>query len=185
MPVLRVRVTSHQLWWRHNAKSEKTANGKKKKRPWQWRNERSMIVFSGIVCSAGHKLAYKKSNNAFVTLNNDFFGHSWCDLPMISTRDFVTRENHWQLPHSWPKIIIHGNSCIILYIINSHNGLVPVRCQAIIWTNDDLLLIRPLKTNFIGISIRHMSNFRAMMKSKPMSRGFETSRDLTRRHLTI
>ena len=30
-------------------------------------------------------------------MNNDFFGHSWCDLPMIFTRDFVTRENHWQI----------------------------------------------------------------------------------------
>ena len=24
-------------------------------------------------------------------------GHSWCDLPMIFTRDFVTRENYWQI----------------------------------------------------------------------------------------
>ena len=26
-----------------------------------------------------------------------FLGHSWCDLPMIFTRDFVTRENHRQI----------------------------------------------------------------------------------------
>ena len=46
------------------------------------------------------------------------WGHSWCDLPMIFTRDFVTRENNWQnrLTRD-PKIVIHGNSCIILYII--------------------------------------------------------------------
>ena len=30
-------------------------------------------------------------------MNNDVFVHSWCDLPMIFTRDFVTRENHWQI----------------------------------------------------------------------------------------
>ena len=30
-------------------------------------------------------------------MNNDILGHSWCDLPMIFTRDFVTRENHWQI----------------------------------------------------------------------------------------
>ena len=30
-------------------------------------------------------------------MNNDFLGHSWCDLPMIFTRDFVTRENYWQI----------------------------------------------------------------------------------------
>ena len=44
-------------------------------------------------------------------MNNDFFGHSWGDLPMIFTRDFVTRENH-----------CHGNSCIILYIKNPPNS---------------------------------------------------------------
>ena len=60
--------------------------------------------FSRIVCS-GHKIACKKWNNTFVTVINDFLGHSWCDLPMIFirdepmifTRDFVTRENHWQI----------------------------------------------------------------------------------------
>ena len=30
-------------------------------------------------------------------MNNDFWGHSWGDSPMIFTRDFVTRENHWQI----------------------------------------------------------------------------------------
>ena len=38
---------------------------------------------------------------------------------MISTRDFVTRENHWQItPLVTKKIVIHGNSCIILYIFS-------------------------------------------------------------------
>ena len=35
-----------------------------------------------------------------------------------------------------------------LTIIGSDNGLSPGRCQAIIWTNDDILLIGPLGTNF-------------------------------------
>ena len=30
-------------------------------------------------------------------MKKQFFGHSWGDLPMIFTRDFVTRENHWQI----------------------------------------------------------------------------------------
>ena len=33
-------------------------------------------------------------------------------------------------------------------IIGSDNGLLPVRCQAIIWTNAGILLIWPLGTNF-------------------------------------
>ena len=35
-----------------------------------------------------------------------------------------------------------------LTIIGSDNGLLPGRCQAIIWTNAAILLIRTLRTNF-------------------------------------
>ena len=38
-------------------------------------------------------------------------------------------------------------------IIGSDNGLSPCRCQAIIWTSDGILLIRPLRTTFSEISI--------------------------------
>ena len=40
-----------------------------------------------------------------------------------------------------------------LIIIGSDNGLSPGRCQAIIWTNDEHLLIGPLGTNFSEILI--------------------------------
>ena len=40
-----------------------------------------------------------------------------------------------------------------LTIIGSDNGLSPGRRQAIIWTNAGILLIGPLETNFIEISI--------------------------------
>ena len=39
-------------------------------------------------------------------------------------------------------------------IIGSYNGLSPSRHQAIIWTNDRLLLIGPLGTNFSEILIQ-------------------------------
>ena len=39
--------------------------------------------------------------------------------------------------------------CVIQHIsIGSDNGLGPIRCQAIIWTNAGILLIRPLGTKF-------------------------------------
>ena len=38
-------------------------------------------------------------------------------------------------------------------IIGSDNDLSPDRCQAIIWTNDGILLIWPLETNLSEISI--------------------------------
>ena len=40
-----------------------------------------------------------------------------------------------------------------LTIIGSDNGLSPGRRQAIIWTNAEILLIRPLRTNFSEILI--------------------------------
>ena len=40
-----------------------------------------------------------------------------------------------------------------LTIIGSDNGLSPRRRQAIIWTNDGILLIGPLGTNFSEILI--------------------------------
>ena len=40
-----------------------------------------------------------------------------------------------------------------LTIIGSDNGLSPERRQAIIWTNAGILLIEPLRTNFIEILI--------------------------------
>ena len=40
-----------------------------------------------------------------------------------------------------------------LTIIGSDNGLSPGRHQAIIWTNAEILLIRPLGTNFSEILI--------------------------------
>ena len=54
--------------------------------------------------------------------------------------------------------------CIsILNFIGSDNGLEPVRWQAIIWTNDGILLIGPLGTNFSEILIEiHTFSFKKM-----------------------
>ena len=40
-----------------------------------------------------------------------------------------------------------------LTIVGSDNGLSPGRRQAIMWTNAEMLLIRPLETNFSEILI--------------------------------
>ena len=51
-----------------------------------------------------------------------------------------------QALNNWCPVIhtCNGN----LTIIGSDNGLAPSRCQAIIWTNDGILLIWTLRTNF-------------------------------------
>ena len=60
-----------------------------------------------------------------------------------------------------------------LTIIDSDNGLSPGRRQAIIWTNDGLLLIWPLGTNFSEILIEiHSFSFKKMhlkMSSEKMT----------------
>ena len=48
-------------------------------------------------------------------------------------------------------------------IIGLDNGLAPGWCQAIIWTNDGILLIEPLGTNFSEISSEiHTFSFKKM-----------------------
>ena len=69
----------------------------------------------------------------------------------------VKRDVHW----IWiliQKVLTHWDRvthiCVSkLTSIGSDNGLSPERCQAIIWTNAGILLIRPLGTNFSEISI--------------------------------
>ena len=98
-------MTSQYLFlafaWRHRSIEVTSQCWVRKCHPWQqWRNELSMIIFSGFVCS-WHKIACKKWNNTFVTVNNDFlslvrrFGndfhswlrHSWKSLSNRLTRD--------------------------------------------------------------------------------------------------
>ena len=40
------------------------------------------------------------------------FAHEWDDLPMILSRVKIIGKSH----HEWPKIVIHGNECIILFL---------------------------------------------------------------------
>ena len=59
-------------------------------------------------------------NNAWVTVNNDFFVTSgvicqWFSQVKISGKS----------PHEWPKIVIHGNECIILFLT----------CNFLSWTH--------------------------------------------------
>ena len=54
-------------------------------------------------------------------------GHLWYDLSMVFTRDFVTRENHWQITSPLTKkIVIHGTKCIILFLT----------CSFMFWTHN-------------------------------------------------
>ena len=69
-------------------------------------------------------------------------GYLWVDYCQIPALCLT----HW----GWVMYI-----CVIkLTIIGSDNGLLPGRCQAIIWTNAGVLLIGPLGINFSEISSR-------------------------------
>ena len=72
-------------------------------------------------------------------------------------------QHHCSLPKltHWGRVT---HICVSkLTIIASDNGLSPGRRQAIIWTNDGLLLIWPLGTNFSEILIEiHSFSFKKM-----------------------
>ena len=100
--------------WRHRSIMV-TMLSQKRPTKRRWRKQRSTIVFSGIVCSR-HKIVCKNQTSTFVTVNNvlgslvmrcanDF--HSWLRLSRIRLANSPTRG---------PKIVIHGKSCIIIYI---------------------------------------------------------------------
>ena len=64
----------------------------------------------------------------------------------------------WQQSYLGLNVLTHWGRvthiCVSeLTIIGSDNGLSPGRRQAIIWTNDGILLIGPIGTNFNDISI--------------------------------
>ena len=77
---------------------------------------------------------------------------------------YIYSEQHEKIKYvlekkKWPHCLTHWgwmtHICISnLTIIGSDNGLLPGRRQAIIWTNDGILLIGPLGTNFNKILIK-------------------------------
>ena len=70
---------------------------------------------------------------------------TWCSAIFLCLNLFCCPLTHWgRVTH-----ICVGK----LTIIGSDNGLSPDRRQAIIWTNDGILLIGPLGTNFSEILI--------------------------------
>ena len=95
---------------------------------------------------------------------------AWKDT--LTTRD----RRHFAKPIYHDKIYLHvihillshwgrvTDICVSkLTIIGSDNGLSPGRCQAIIWTNAGILLIRSLGTNSSKIlSEIHTSSFKKM-----------------------
>ena len=66
---------------------------------------------------------------------------------------FVVWDSHtnWVFLTHWAQVMHKCDST--LTIISSDNGLLPDQHQAIIWTNDGILWIRPLGTNFSEILI--------------------------------
>ena len=85
---------------------------------------------------------------------NTFLGSCWQEVT------FAVRKEAMRLTH-WGRVT---QICVSKQtIIGSDNGLSPGRRQAIIWTNDGILLIGPLGTNFREILIEiHTFSFKKM-----------------------
>ena len=114
-----LRDVTDQLWLRHIAKSEKTVLGN------MGELTNQIMTVLAELCS-GHKIACKKIHSSpwttffwslvkIIGKPPQFFGHSWRDLLMVFTRDFVTREYHWPTASHVTKNVIHGNSYILYF----------------------------------------------------------------------
>ena len=108
--ISRSRDVIDPLWWRHNAKSETTVLGDNSKLSDWW-------LFLAELCVQHieervrnkiiHSLRWMMIFGSLVRLfANDF--HSWLHHLWKSLANRLTCD---------PKIVIHGNSCIILYIL--------------------------------------------------------------------
>ena len=88
---------------------------------------------------------------------NQWWLDNWCIHASLSLNELT----HWgRVTH-----ICVGKQTII----GSDNGLSPGRRQAIIWTNDGILLIGPLGTNFSEISIKILTFSFTKMRLKVSS----------------
>ena len=70
-------------------------------------------------------------NNAWVTVNNDFFVTSEAIRQWFSSRVKIIAES----PHEWQKIVIHGNECIILFLT----------CYFMSWTHKSAIIERSFR----------------------------------------
>ena len=121
-----------------------------------WQN---YCTLSALITSTIHTtdFHYYKDNYSYLHIKNGALtpikrlryrrSSFWCTIVMLHFMQCLT---HWgQVMHMWI-----GK----LTIIDSDNGLLPGRLQAIIWTNAGILLIWPIGTNFSEISIKiHIS----------------------------
>ena len=114
------------------------------------------------------------------------FSNILIKLPSVSFKKMHLKMPYmkWQPFCSGLNVLTHWGRvthiCVSkLTIIGSDNGLSPGRRQAIIWTNDGILLIRPLGTNFSEIlskirifSFKKMHLKTSSVKWRPFCLGF-------------
>ena len=103
-------------------------------------------------------LVYFFLSHCYSLLVKKFGKRNFVSNKMDNTIRYLAYENPDYLNHRMPvhnefwNVINGGRVTHIgvskLTIIGSDSGLAPGRCQAIIWTNDGILLIGPLETNF-------------------------------------
>ena len=107
--ISRSRDVTDQLWWRHNAKSEKTVPDDNCDMSDRWLFLEKMCV-KDIKLRVRNKIIHSLPwitifGSLVMRFTNDF--HSWLRHSRKSLANRLNRD---------PKIVIHGNSCIILYI---------------------------------------------------------------------
>ena len=75
------------------------------------------LIFKWAAVTGGTMI--KIQNNAWVTVNNDFFYHEWGDLPMIFTSDKVTNENHKKIASQVNKKLLFTVTNALPYFLHA------------------------------------------------------------------
>ena len=100
-----------------------------------------------------NKIHWNINVYSYIFISENAFECVVCEMSAILSRPQCVKTHcvRQRLTH-WRRVT---HICVgKLSIVGSDNGLSPGRRQAIIWTNDGILLIEPLGTKFSEISIK-------------------------------
>ena len=100
-----------------------------------------------------NKLQWNLKQNSYIFIHENAFENVIYEMGAISSRP--------QCVNVFSVLVMDTYASVKWVITGSGNGLLPVQCQAITWTNADLLSFGPLERNFSEIWLK-ICNFSIM-----------------------
>ena len=85
--------------------------------PGSWQ-QRVNHIWLGLYTRLLKRKFHEIKRNARVTVNNNFLGHKWGDLPIIFTSDEITSENLWQIASRMTQKLLFEVTNVSFYFLH-------------------------------------------------------------------